>query len=185
MKSFLGNFYRHLAIFFWSHWGSSKNLVLVHVPQQLNGGVKVNVVPDISRDERVEQVLKTTRKQLKTVGGSPGVVVMGGDSCSKCRGFKSWHCKYKNKRKKAEDGPFKTTRKQLKTVSWWRKKTGCHLKSIFWCHVVPAKNFFIPPNIYVFLYVRPWGTFSCWCCDIGTLLDCTIGRQLRHELHNK
>ena len=25
-------------------------------------------------------------------GGSPGLVVMGGDSCSKGCGFKSWHC---------------------------------------------------------------------------------------------
>ena len=26
------------------------------------------------------------------MGGSPGLVVMGGDSCSKSHGFKSWHC---------------------------------------------------------------------------------------------
>ena len=25
-------------------------------------------------------------------GGSPGLVVMGGDSCSIGRGFESWHC---------------------------------------------------------------------------------------------
>ena len=58
-------------------------------------------------------------------GGSPGLVVMGGDSWSKGRGFKSQHCmldghfshlfvagivmfvrKEGNKRKRGRDGPF-------------------------------------------------------------------------------
>ena len=62
---------------------------------------------------------------VKTEGGSPGLVIMGGDSCSKGREFESQHCildghishlfvitivmfvwKDKNKQKKAEDGPF-------------------------------------------------------------------------------
>ena len=29
---------------------------------------------------------------INSMGGSPGLVVMGGDSCSKGCGFKSWHC---------------------------------------------------------------------------------------------
>ena len=29
MKSFLGNFYRHLAIFFWSHWSNATRNVLL------------------------------------------------------------------------------------------------------------------------------------------------------------
>ena len=63
-----------------------------------------------------------------TMGGRPGLVVMGGDSCSEGRGFESWHrildghnifshifvvrivifvLKRQNKTKKeAEDGPF-------------------------------------------------------------------------------
>ena len=30
-------------------------------------------------------------KIVMMLGGSPGLVVMGGDSCSKDHGFKSWH----------------------------------------------------------------------------------------------
>ena len=40
----------------------------------------------------VEILLKLLNKQIIRFGGSPGLVVMGGDSCSEGRGFKSWRC---------------------------------------------------------------------------------------------
>ena len=33
-----------------------------------------------------------TKKRMRCLGGSPGLVVMGGDSCSKAHGFKSRFC---------------------------------------------------------------------------------------------
>ena len=37
----------------------------------------------------VEILLKLLNKQIIRFGGSPGLVVMGGDSCSEGRGFES------------------------------------------------------------------------------------------------
>ena len=38
--------------------------------------------------EKIENIVNN----LLLLGGSPGLVVMGGDSCSEGRGFKSRHC---------------------------------------------------------------------------------------------
>ena len=38
------------------------------------------------------QKLNIKDKKVLTMGGSPGVVVLGGGSCSEGRGFKSLHC---------------------------------------------------------------------------------------------
>ena len=40
--------------------------------------------------ERYPAMAQPTKEQL--LGGSPGLVVMGRDSCSKGREFESWHC---------------------------------------------------------------------------------------------
>ena len=34
----------------------------------------------------------SAKSKINLVGGSPGLVVVGGDSCSECRGFKSQLC---------------------------------------------------------------------------------------------
>ena len=34
---------------------------------------------------------KTVRQQFVSLGGSPGLVVLGGDSCYEGRGLESWH----------------------------------------------------------------------------------------------
>ena len=37
------------------------------------------------------RLLKHSGRKNSKVGGSPGLMVMGGDSCSKGREFESWH----------------------------------------------------------------------------------------------
>ena len=38
------------------------------------------------------ELLSLLRRKLTRLGGSPGLVFMGGDSCSEGCGFKSQHC---------------------------------------------------------------------------------------------
>ena len=40
----------------------------------------------------LEKIALSKIYAVKGLGGSPGLVVMGGDSCSKGHGFKSWQC---------------------------------------------------------------------------------------------
>ena len=63
VKSFLGNF-KDIWQFFSDHTG---------------------------HNQRLSNPFHETRNRFKQIGGSPGLVVMGGDSCSKCREFESHH----------------------------------------------------------------------------------------------
>ena len=50
--------------------------------------------PALRDKNEADSAKKQKKKKWKLnyeLGGSPGLVVMGGDSCSKGRGFKSWH----------------------------------------------------------------------------------------------
>ena len=46
---------------------------------------------NIRSDLKVSLMAISITKSFTTLGGSPGLVVMGGDSCSEGRGFESQH----------------------------------------------------------------------------------------------
>ena len=100
VKSFLGNFYRHLAIFFRSHWGrpifSKDQQNFDKSGQRKTRSIEVNKKSIIYFEKSANsglllstfnQIFYTTNCKLQS--RSPGLVVMGGDSRSKGCEFES------------------------------------------------------------------------------------------------
>ena len=89
---FLGEI-RHLFPIIWSHWRQrffSKEKSNGNEIAALNGPILHSISgQDLGCTRRRR---RSEHQQVLEAGGSPGLVVMGGDSCSKGREFESQHC---------------------------------------------------------------------------------------------